>query len=343
MPRERTLAPGFFTNHLLANCPPLTRLFFQGIWTLADFDGCFAWDPEGLAMKLLPRDDFDPQAALVRLERDGFIKSFEADGRRFGYITKWHDHQDPHPMEKPVCPRPSDDPNFRVRVKAEKYRRDGDIGFGISDLPPGSYPFQQVASKLLAGSQKGASNAMPSCPSLKDIKDMKDMEVLPPSGMEKERATPDEINPEITQLHSAYQAIAIPGSPWPTISPEDLEAIPGISRCLSLPGWLEQAVELLRLMPDQEASPFLAGLVPPKSGGRQFNPTTIARYLFSDPRRVPEHLKRIREALARRQSITREPKGTPPAPNPARETWAEKKARVLAEIGNTNIANQETR
>ncbi|MFZ1376199.1 MAG: hypothetical protein WAS25_06345 [Geothrix sp.] len=346
MARERTLSPEFFTNHRLASCPPLTRLMLQGIWTLADFDGCFEWDPEALAMKLLPRDDFDAQEALGRLERDGFVKSFDADGRRFGYVTKWHDHQDPHPLERLVYPRPDGDPEFCVRVKAEKYRRDGDIGVGVPDLLPRRYPFQQVASKLLAHGQQVVSNAMPSmpsmpsCPSLKDIKDMKDMEPISPSGIEKQRtrATPDRNTPELTQLYSAYSAITIQGAPWPAISQEVMEAIPGVHRCLSRPGWFEEAEELFGLMTNPENTPLLAGLLPAKSGGKKFDPATTPRYLFSDPRRVPAHLKRAREVAAQRQHTPENPREAPPAPQPTCETYSQKVARIQAKTSITTPA-----
>lgn len=166
MPRERTLSPGFFANHLLASCPPLTRLLFQGIWTLADFDGCFRWDPEGLAMKLLPRDQFDSVEAMDLLERLGFIKAYEANSTKFGFIVNWHKYQDPHPGERPVFPKPFDDSTFHVRVKAPKYRSSIDLGFGRLDIQAGISQFQQVVSMLQASCEKVASNAFPSLPSL---------------------------------------------------------------------------------------------------------------------------------------------------------------------------------
>lgn len=347
MARERTLSPEFFTNHKLASCPPLTRLMLQGIWTLADFDGCFEWDPEALAMKVLPRDKFNAQEALDRLERDGFVKSFDADGRRLGYVTKWHDHQDPHPLERVVYPRPSGDSDFYVRVKAEKYRRDEDIGVGAPDLPPGRYPFQQVASKLLASSQKVVSNAMPSMPSCPSLKDIKDMEPFSPSGMEKRsnRATPDRNTPEVTQLYSAYSTVTTPGAPWPAISQDVIEAIPGVHRCLSSPGWIEAAEELFRLMTNPENTPLLAGLLPAKSGGKKFDPATTPSYLFSDPRRVPDHLKRAREAAAQRERTPEKSLDALPALKPAGETYSQKVARIQAKTATTTLtpSTKETR
>lgn len=184
MPRERTLSPGFFANHLLASCPPLTRLLFQGIWTLADFDGCFRWDPEGLAMKLLPRDQFDSVEALDLLERLGFIKSYEANSTKFGFIVNWHKYQDPHPGERPVFPKPLDDSTFHVRVKAPKYRSSIDLGFGRLDIQAGISQFQQVVSMLQAPCEKVVSNAFPSLPSLPSSPSLptKETTPLPPKG-----------------------------------------------------------------------------------------------------------------------------------------------------------------
>lgn len=159
MPRERTLSHGFFTNHLLASCEPVARLLFQGIWTVADFDGCFQWDPPALAMKLLPRDQFDPVAAMDKLEGDGFLKSYRASVGKFGYVVNWHKYQDPHPAEKAIHPKPEDDPNFIVRVKAPIYRKPEDLGFGRPDIQKGIYPYQQVVSKLLESCQQVDSNA----------------------------------------------------------------------------------------------------------------------------------------------------------------------------------------
>ena len=36
MARARNIKPGFFTNDVLADCDPLARLLFAGLWTVAD-------------------------------------------------------------------------------------------------------------------------------------------------------------------------------------------------------------------------------------------------------------------------------------------------------------------
>jgi len=36
MARSRNIKPGFFRNEMLAECSPLARLLFAGLWCLAD-------------------------------------------------------------------------------------------------------------------------------------------------------------------------------------------------------------------------------------------------------------------------------------------------------------------
>lgn len=150
MARRRFLQPGFWTNPQLSKCPPLTRMMFQVIWTHADFDGAFLWDPEALAMKGLPRDDFDAVEALDRLEQDGFIRSYVVEKARYGYVVNWHKHQDPHPGEKPVHPRPTNDPGFIVKVKEARWRKKGDTAFDCPEVERGLYPWVQLAGNLSA-------------------------------------------------------------------------------------------------------------------------------------------------------------------------------------------------
>ena len=150
MARRRFLQPGFWSNPLLSKCPPLTRMMFQVIWTHADFDGAFQWDPEALAMKGLPRDNFDAAEALNRLEGDGFIRSYVVEGKCFGYVVNWHKHQDPHPGEKPVYPKPFDAPGFIVKVKPPKYREKADTGFGHDEVPVGLHQWMQLAEEFPA-------------------------------------------------------------------------------------------------------------------------------------------------------------------------------------------------
>lgn len=73
MPRKRDLKPGFFKNEALAELPPLTRMFFAGLWCWADREGRLEDRPKKLKGEILPYDDFDADAALDELERAGLI------------------------------------------------------------------------------------------------------------------------------------------------------------------------------------------------------------------------------------------------------------------------------
>ncbi len=305
MARERTLSPGFFTNHLLANCPPHTRLLFQGIWILADFDGSFLWDPMALAMRLLPRDAFDPIEAMDRLERDGFIRSYEVGGLRFGYVVNWHKYQDPHPGEKPIHPKPSEDPGFMVKIKDLKYRKDGDLGFDLPDLPKGVYPYEQVASKLLASGQQIASKAFPSLPSLPSVPSIP-TEVgkvgsgasqilgIPQEGEGPDLPDPQGILENVTVIMDRWDAICLPGSPFTKIRRrEDPSLISLVDRCLECPGWEERFGIVVAGVP---YLPFYRGEVAPSP---EYKKPFVARFAWvvSDPSLVFFHAERIEDQL----------------------------------------------
>jgi hypothetical protein len=101
MPRARNIKPGFFTNEVLADLPPLTRLLFIGLWTEADREGRLEDRPTRLKLRLFPMDKFDVNDALEQLSRKGFISRYLADGSQFIQILAWHKHQRPHVKEAP--------------------------------------------------------------------------------------------------------------------------------------------------------------------------------------------------------------------------------------------------
>lgn len=99
MARARTIKPGFFTNGDLIDCQPLARLLFAGLWTEADRRGVLEDRPKTLKIKLLGGDDCDADALLTELADHGFIRRYEADGRRCIVIINFEKHQSPHPKE----------------------------------------------------------------------------------------------------------------------------------------------------------------------------------------------------------------------------------------------------
>lgn len=98
--RSRNIKPGFFENEILVTLPFEQRLFFVGLWTIADREGRFEDRPTKLKMKLFPADNVDVEAAMSALHAHGFISRYDHEDRRFCQILAWNKHQNPHFREK---------------------------------------------------------------------------------------------------------------------------------------------------------------------------------------------------------------------------------------------------
>ncbi|CDH44748.1 hypothetical protein [Candidatus Contendibacter odensensis] len=97
MSRIRTVKPELFRHESLFDAElesglPL-RLAFIGLFTVADFKGCFLWKPRTLKLDVLPHDLIDFAQVLNALERHGFIQSYEVDGMKYGWIPSFTKHQ----------------------------------------------------------------------------------------------------------------------------------------------------------------------------------------------------------------------------------------------------------
>jgi hypothetical protein len=103
MPRKRTISPGFFTHPELYEAEMIEglplRLAFAGLWCVADRRGRFHWKPRQLKLDILPFDDLDFGAVLLGLKNHGFIRFYVVDGKPYGDIPTFADHQHPHPKE----------------------------------------------------------------------------------------------------------------------------------------------------------------------------------------------------------------------------------------------------
>lgn len=100
MARARNIKPQFFTNDELSELPPLARLLFIGLWTIADFKGCFEYKPKRLKVQLLPYDDCDIEQLVSALEKSRFISIYSVQGQTFGKVLNFNKHQNPHKNEK---------------------------------------------------------------------------------------------------------------------------------------------------------------------------------------------------------------------------------------------------
>jgi len=99
MARSRNIKPSFFSNDELAECEPLGRLLFIGLWTLADYKGDLEYRPKRLKAQLLPYDDCDLEKIVTDLYKSRFITIYHDHGFKYIHINNFAKHQNPHPNE----------------------------------------------------------------------------------------------------------------------------------------------------------------------------------------------------------------------------------------------------
>jgi hypothetical protein len=110
MARTRSIKPSFFKNEFLAECEPMARLLFIGLWTLADRDGRLECRPLRIKAELFPYDNCDIIKLLGQLQSNGFVHAYESQGTTILEIPKFCDHQRCHPDERGEgLPDPGDD------------------------------------------------------------------------------------------------------------------------------------------------------------------------------------------------------------------------------------------
>lgn len=99
MARARNLKPGFFKNDELAETGPLGMLLFEGLWTIADRAGRLEDRPLRIKAEVLPYFDADVDGLLSDLAERGFVRRYEAGGKRIVQVENFGKHQTPHPKE----------------------------------------------------------------------------------------------------------------------------------------------------------------------------------------------------------------------------------------------------
>lgn len=97
MARIRTIKPDFFRHFGLYEAEIETglplRVAFAGLWTACDREGRFRWSPRELKLDCLPHDEVDFSRVLDALAKRGFIRCYEVDASKYGYIPSWKQHQ----------------------------------------------------------------------------------------------------------------------------------------------------------------------------------------------------------------------------------------------------------
>jgi len=133
MSRIRTVKPEFFKHYGLFQHEETTklpvRLAFEGLWLEADRSGRFKWRPEELKISILPYDRVDFSLVLDTLAQAGFLERYEVDGKVYGRIPSWADHQrinNREPLSK-LPPSPTEvaeeEARTRMHVQALEERK----------------------------------------------------------------------------------------------------------------------------------------------------------------------------------------------------------------------------
>lgn len=99
MARSRNIKPGFFTNEELADCDPLARLLYAGLWCIADREGRLEDRPKRIKAEILPYDDCDTEELLMQLADQQFIARYEHTGLKLIQVIQFGKHQHPHQNE----------------------------------------------------------------------------------------------------------------------------------------------------------------------------------------------------------------------------------------------------
>lgn len=100
MARARNIKPGFYMNEDLIECSFAARLLYPGLWMLADREGRLEDRPKKIKMHIFPADNIEINDLLSELENYGFIKRYQADGKKVISIPNFLEHQSPHGREQ---------------------------------------------------------------------------------------------------------------------------------------------------------------------------------------------------------------------------------------------------
>lgn len=92
MPRIRSIKPEFWTSEDVAECSPIARLLFIGLWTHSDDAGIHPAKPKRVKMEIFPADPFTSEEILEwieELKQATLIEEYEVDGQTYWRVTGW--------------------------------------------------------------------------------------------------------------------------------------------------------------------------------------------------------------------------------------------------------------
>jgi hypothetical protein len=96
MARIRTVKPEFWTSEQIAECSPIARLLFIGLWNFCDDGGNHSASPRRLIAEVFPMDKLtlDDILSLIAelISARLLIEYIGGDGLKYWHVTGWH-HQ----------------------------------------------------------------------------------------------------------------------------------------------------------------------------------------------------------------------------------------------------------
>lgn len=103
--RIRTIKPELYKHDLLwrleqTTMLPLIRLY-PALWTCTDREARFEWKPRELKVDCCPYDVFDFEHVLNAFANAGFVVKYIVDGRLYGWIPRFLNHQNLNNRERP--------------------------------------------------------------------------------------------------------------------------------------------------------------------------------------------------------------------------------------------------
>lgn len=148
MARTRQIKPEFWTDDDTVTLEPCAKLLFIGMWGLADKEGRLEDKPLSILMRILPREQVNPDLILGELAARGLIVRYVAAGLRVIQIRSFKKHQHIHPDEaKSKLPAPQEEkPNDyngprdsvgsnEIQLNPSESKPTSDLRLTTSDLP----------------------------------------------------------------------------------------------------------------------------------------------------------------------------------------------------------------
>jgi hypothetical protein len=153
--RTRSIKPSFFKNEYLAECEPMARLLFVGLWTLADSQGRMEFRPLRIKAELFPYENCDILGLLKQLADRGFVRAYESGDLKVLEIPTFGEHQRCHPDERDEGLPPPDESAETIVFPGENAKP------GNPALEPGNPPASCAFNPLIL---LPSSSSAPSTP-----------------------------------------------------------------------------------------------------------------------------------------------------------------------------------